>query len=366
MLWWKEFPQGLIFGEEGFFTEPGYLPRQYPYYVARAFLSVQYDDEPREDEEVYDWYRVAWEAAEAFVERWGGVDEETLRRVLREGEGRDRLAAAFALGHSPFEGVNETLAPLLEHPDWLLRCAAACCLALRRDERAIPVIERYLLTPEPTMVNRKGLICPVPEADCWYEYYKGLVAWVLAEWGPESVGPVLRQALLQLWKEEENAEGLPGPVSLDVYEALSYALGRRGVLGALHGVRMPGPLRRQMLRWLALGYRQIPERFNSNDVFALLKQKEVREELREVLWERFGLGGEEIEEALDSYRCLEDIEKITYWWAYRENPEKEGFPFEGDEETERLAAELWRAKIEKQKQGSQPSAGDERQAEEAR
>ncbi|WP_141727749.1 HEAT repeat domain-containing protein, partial [Thermogemmatispora onikobensis] len=151
MLWWKEFPEGLIFGEESFLTEPGYLPRQYPRSIARAFLSLTYPEHeqgpPREEagpaEEVErPWYRVAWEAAEAFVERWGGVDEETLKRVLREGEGRDRLAAVFALGHSSGEGINEMLAPLLGHPDWLLRCAAACCLVLRRDERAIPVIER--------------------------------------------------------------------------------------------------------------------------------------------------------------------------------------------------------------------------------
>ncbi|WP_322481277.1 hypothetical protein, partial [Thermogemmatispora sp.] len=86
MLWWKEFPEGLIFGEESFFTEPGYLPRQYPRYIARAFLSVDYDDEEKPGDELErPCYRVAWEAAEAFVERWGGEDEETLKRVLREG-----------------------------------------------------------------------------------------------------------------------------------------------------------------------------------------------------------------------------------------------------------------------------------------
>jgi hypothetical protein len=353
MLWWKEFPEGLIFGEESFLTEPGYLPRQYPRSIARAFLLVDYNEEegPR-DELARPWYRVAWEAAEAFVERWGGVDEETLKRVLREGEGRDRLAAVFALGHSSGEGINETLAPLLEHPDWLLRCAAACCLVLRRDERAIPVIERYLLTPGPTMVNSEGLICPVPEARCWYDHHKALVPWVLAEWGPESVVPVLRQALLQLWKEEENAEGLPGPVSLNVYEALCYALGRRGVLGALHGVRLPGPLRRQTLRLLALGYLRAPERFGTNDCYTLLQERVVRDEVQAVMIEKFGLGENEANELFE--RAWDDREQFDLWWLDPQEMDKE-MALNKDSETVHLASELARARRERQERQEQSS-----------
>nr|BBH92303.1 hypothetical protein KTA_05020 [Thermogemmatispora argillosa] len=305
MLWGKEFPQRLIFGEEGFFTEPRYLPRQYPYYVARAFLSVQYDDEPREDEEVYYWYRVAWEATEAFVERWGGVDEETLRRVLREGEGRDRLAAVFALGHSPFEGVNEELAALLEEPDWLLRCAAACCLVLRRDERATPLIERYLALPTPIGVDGGGRVSTAPQASGWYNLYKQLVPWMLAEWGPSSLLPALRDALLESCREGNDKR--LSPAAAGSLKASAYALGRRGALGALHGVKLPVLRRWLSVLYMALGYLKAAERFSREALYEQLQgDTPLSKEVLALLTEAFALPEQQAQSVLMSWQ----IERI--------------------------------------------------------
>ncbi|WP_376796906.1 HEAT repeat domain-containing protein [Thermogemmatispora sp.] len=340
MLWWKTFPDGYIFGEEGFFTQPGYLPRQYPLYVARAFLSVDYD-EPlfSQDEPEQPWYRLAWEAAEAFSQRWGGFDEATLQLVLHQGPLPDQLAAVFALGHSSFPGANDSLAPLLHSNDWLLRGAAACCLVLRRDERAIPVIERYLLTPAPTLITHEGLLCPVPPAQLWYEKYKALVAWVLAEWGPPSLVPVFRQALLQTWHEEQDPEELYSPWSREFYEALCYALGRRGVLGALHGIQLPELLRRHALRLLALGYLRVPERFDDSDWYSLLQHPDIRKEITILLKDKFGMEDPEIQKIFDS--AWDDLERFDFSWRYpgdSDNAEENAA-----DETLRLAAELARA-----------------------
>ncbi|MBX5449711.1 MAG: HEAT repeat domain-containing protein [Thermogemmatispora sp.] len=308
MLWWKEFPEGLIFKEEEWFTKPGYLPRQYPRYLARACLSLTYPEqgpireEAGTEETERPWYRLAWEVAEAFVERWEGEDEETLKRVLREGEGRDRLAAVFALGHSAFEGVNETLAPLLEHPDWLLRCAAACCLVLRRDERAIPVIERYLLLPVPIAVDSKGQVSVVPEASGWYPLYKRLVPWVLAEWGPSSLLSQLRQALLQHCREAED-HSHPSPTRAGCLKALSYALGRRGALGALHGIRLPVSLRWLTSLYLTLGYLRAIERFDCEDLHTQLQpEAPLGREVLTFLQDHFALDEGQAQAALKSWR----------------------------------------------------------------
>ncbi|WP_052889528.1 HEAT repeat domain-containing protein [Thermogemmatispora carboxidivorans] len=308
MLWWKEFPAGFIFREEEFFTVPGYLPCQYPAYLARAFLSLTYPEQgpPRKqagaEEAERPWYRVAWEATEAFVERWGGEDEETLRRVLREGEGRDRLAAVFALGHSPFEGINEELAALLEEPDWLLRCAAACCLVLRRDERAVPVIERYLLTPAPIAVDSEGRVSVVPEASGWYDLYKQLVPWVLAEWGPSSLLSRLRQALLGCCKEEED-HSRPSPTRTGCLKALSYALGRRGALGALHGIRLPGSLRWLTSLYLILGYLRAVERFDCDNLpMQLRPEATLGREVLTFLQDHFALDEGQAQAALKSWQ----------------------------------------------------------------
>ncbi|WP_376796905.1 HEAT repeat domain-containing protein [Thermogemmatispora sp.] len=308
MLWWKTFPDGYIFGEEGFFTQPGYLPRQYPLYVARAFLSLTYAEqdalrEPKaETKPEQPWYRLAWEAAEAFAQRWGGFDEATLQLVLHQGPLPDQLAAIFALGHSSFPGASDSLAPLLHSNDWLLRCAAACCLVLRRDERAIPVIKSYLLLPAPIAINSEGQVSIVSEASGWYDLYKQLVPWVLAEWGPSSLLTALRRALLKCCKAEANSEQ-PSPARIGYLKALSYALGRRGSLGALHGIRLPPTQRWLTSLYLTLGYLRAAERFDREDLYAQLQaDAELGKDVLALLHTYFALDEEQALAALKSWQ----------------------------------------------------------------
>jgi hypothetical protein len=135
-----------------------FVPR-YPRHVAQAFLAVSYDDDEtltEEDITIPYQHRVE-ETIEQFAQRWEGLDDSVFRRVLQEAKGRDRLVAIFALGTNSARADAEALAllePLLRSPDQLERCAAACMFALRRDERAIPVLEEYLLHEPPE--NEQG------------------------------------------------------------------------------------------------------------------------------------------------------------------------------------------------------------------
>jgi hypothetical protein len=176
---------------------------------------------------------------------------------------------------------------------------------------------------------------------------------VLAEWGPPSLVPVFRQALLQTWRKEQDPQELPHSTSRWFYEALCYALGRRGVLGALHGIWLPGPLRRQALRFLVLGYLNLPERFNSNALHSFFWEKEVRDEVSAVLMECFGLAHQEVQQVLDTH--LEDSNRLDYWWDYRAELKNDLPDEDPEDETLRLAAELARASRQHQEPPDQSS-----------
>ncbi len=75
----------------------------------------------------------------------GSTGLRRVLRVLHEGKGADRLAAIFAIGHNPaLTQATDLLLPFLTSSDLLERCAVACMFALRRDERALPILEEYL------------------------------------------------------------------------------------------------------------------------------------------------------------------------------------------------------------------------------
>lgn len=272
---------------------------RYPQHVARAFINVSYDDSDPTSEG-WQWrpfHHLVEEAIESFANRWGGLDDTTFLRVLQQEAGRDRLAAIFAIGHSSLPQAADLLAPFLQSADQLERCAAACCLALKRDERALPVLEEYLLCDPPT--NEQGQF--VPEADIWYDNYQSRIARLLATWGPASMTPILRKAFLKWWtKRERYGED---PSEYPIHDALLYALGRRGALSALHGVGLPAGRRRLAMIFLSLGYLRADERFP--DIHAVMHiysgNQALRQEVASVLTEHFALSEEESQETLLSF-----------------------------------------------------------------
>lgn len=293
MSWWKAYPDNKLFADEAWFIG------RYPQQVAKAFISVSYDDSDPTSEG-WQWrpfHLLVEEAIESFAKRWGDLDDTTFLRVLEQGEGRDRLAAIFAIGHSSLPQAADLLVPFLHSTDQLERCAAACCLALKRDKRALPVLEEYLLCDPPT--NEQGQ--SVPEADIWYDTYQSRIARQLATWGPASMTPILRKAFLKWWdKRERYGED---PSEYPIHDALLYALGRRGALSALHGIALPAGRRRLAMMFLSLGYLRADEHFP--DMHAAMHiysgNQALRQDVASVLVEHFALSEEESQKTLLSF-----------------------------------------------------------------
>lgn len=316
MSWWNTYPNNMLSADESWFIG------RYPQHVARAFIDVSYNDSDPTSEG-WQWrpFHLLVEAAiESFAKRWGDLDDLTFLRVLEQGEGRDRLAAIFAIGHSDLPQAADLLAPFLQSADQLERCAAACCLALKQDERALPVLEEYLLCDPPT--NEQGQ--SVPEADIWYDTYQSRIARRLATWGPASMTPILRKAFLKWWdKREKYGED---PSEYPIHDALLYALGRRGALSALHGVGLPAGRRRLAMIFLSLGYLRADERFP--DLHAAMHiysgNQALRQEVASVFVEHFALSEEESQKTLLSFGEDHQRREGTWCSVDEENEDTEG------------------------------------------
>ena len=297
MRWWNLAPDSMIFGDESYLTD------RYPQHVAKAFLAVDYDDSEPGSSEV-EYVDLAEKAIVSFAQRWGGPDDATFLRVLQQATGRDRLAAIFAIGHSSLPQAVELLAPFLGSADFLERCAAACMLALRRDERALPVLAEYLPHDAPTE-DRGRYRAVVREAEIWYNSYRDKMVGLLATWGPASLTPMLRQIFLRMWEREYTQGQWTGRVDYAIHDALLYALGRRGALAALHGVKLTASRRRLAMIYLALGYLRADERVADPHRNARLKRGSLKRDLEAeviaVLSEQFALSEQEAQQCVDSY-----------------------------------------------------------------
>ena len=192
------------------------LEGNYPRHVASAFFAVSYDDSPPASEigPPYPWPRdeeeIVTEAIEAFAQRWGGLSDEIFLRALHKTQGRDHLVALFALGYDTTFPAEEVLSPFLASEDLLERCAAAIVLGLRHDERAIPVLEEYLLADVPLIevpshLSSKRRWRVQPEAEIWFSSYRQRIVGLVTTWGrfhecssPKSVSQILGTRTKQL------------------------------------------------------------------------------------------------------------------------------------------------------------------------
>jgi hypothetical protein len=297
MSWWNLAPESMIFPDEGYLTD------SYPQHVAKAFLAVDFDESDVDAMEK-SYVELAEEAMVAFAHRWGGLDDATFLRVLQQGKGRDRLVAIFAIGHSALPQAAELLAPLLESADFLERCAAACMLALRRDERALPVLVDYLQHDAPTE-DRGGYRRPVRGVEIWYNSYRSKMVGLLATWGPDRLTSLLRQVFLKMWDQEYTQGKWTTHVEYAMHDALLYALGRRGALAALHGVKLTASRQRLAMIYLALGSLRADERVTDPlDNELLIRGSLTRgleAEVAAMLSEHFALTEQEARSCVDSY-----------------------------------------------------------------
>lgn len=299
MSWWNNSPETKLSDDEV------HLQNRYPKHIARAFIAVNYDEGMPFLEKEWHYrphYELAAEAIESFAQRWGGMDNEVFVRVLQQATGRDRLVAIFALGQSEFPQAADLLVPFLTSADLLERCATACALGFKHDERVFPVLEEYFLTDAPAQEIELAQIGPIrrilPEAEIWYSSYRSWMARVLATWGPSSFTAVLRKAFLRMWEIEPQKGGF-GP-DYDIHDALLYALGRRGALATLHGVALPVQQRRLAMNFLALGYVRADERF-ADLWLAMVENAELQKEVALVLAKHFALSEQETQECINSF-----------------------------------------------------------------
>jgi hypothetical protein len=141
------------------------------------------------------------EFIQRFVRQWGGIDPDTLARVVRNGEGKDRIFALLALGYTGTPQAHASLMPLLESDNPVEQWASALELGKMRESRALPTLLSILTEfqpPESTAVDA-GLnhewLYPVPR--------------ILGRWGEPSSVPPLRRALQKAVQAEL---AIPGPV----------------------------------------------------------------------------------------------------------------------------------------------------------
>jgi hypothetical protein len=279
MSWWEFrtelFPELL---EDGRWTS------RYPLPALHAFLSVDLDESSPEEE---DWRSLSYtdylkEEMQAFRDRWGGLETETFLRVLQAGSGADRLLAIFAVGSSEDAQAADVLAPLLESSALLERCAATYLLALRHDPRAVSHYETYLLQDPPRDAYGRF----VANAHNWFWTGRAFIARTLATGGPASLTPALREAWLrQWWMEQEYGRIVVLPL---LHDTLLYALGGRGAMGALHGIRLPASRQRLTMVLLALGWLQADDTCEhlSN---ALRRDEQFQHNVAEVISTHFAL-----------------------------------------------------------------------------
>jgi hypothetical protein len=224
--------------------------------------------------------------AERFARRCGGVDIETLERVLRERAGEDKIIAIYALGYAHAPHAQQLLAPLLQSPISLEREASAIALGRLKDERALPILYSLLQAPFPD-----------PDAAMDDDFLSMIsarmtIATMLGDWGKLSSTSVLRLALKAIWQWEQQRVANPlihDELIVSPWQAyqheLAYALGQLGVYGALTDIAFSDSRRRILMIYIALGH--LGEK---GDIFTKMTlDKTLQGEVAKALERLFGL-----------------------------------------------------------------------------
>ncbi len=239
----------------------------------------------------------------AFLARWGGVDRETLVRVLAEGEGEDRLLAICCIGESDLPQARTLLLPFLQsvHPQerWL----SALYLGRKKEQLALPVLITMLTEYLPSEES------PAPEDMMRFDELRGSVVSTLLLWKDASLVAAFRRALATSVKAEQYLPDHPVQrriILLNWYgyqDGLSYALGRKGAFGALLGIPFSSSRQRIAMLKMAMGYKQVKARLIGSElVFGWEQEGELRTSMKVVLEQRFGLSEAEQEEALNQFK----------------------------------------------------------------
>ena len=242
---------------------------------------------------------------QTFVQRWGGWDQETCLRILREGEGEDKLISLFLLGEEPSKQVRSWLLPFLQSPQPKERWVCALVLGQMQAEEALPVLlsmlTEFFPPPEhPTFLGE----------DLWfYNMWRRRALLLLTAWPLPEVDSRLLQALYAYHELEQAIpeDHMIGRREWRKSQALvMYTLGWHERFDLLDEVvkalAIVQPTLSSWRVYLALGSlhaHRIHPRITS---LSLSKLPDLREQVKEVLQERFGLTEEDQERCLDYYQ----------------------------------------------------------------
>ncbi len=263
----------------------------WPEYLDYAYSALGYEEYKRQ--------------VRTFIRRWGGIDLDTFVRVLKEGQGEDRVLAIFALGYTRTPLARELLLPFLQSKEPRERCASALCLGKIREEQALPVLCAMLTEFFPPKEQ------PGSEADgrWFYNDCRSGAIMILTEWARPEAIPELLKALQAYWDLEqviiEHSHLATGSgYWRGCQRRVVYALGWLGTFDLLSTMDV-GEQRR--LAWnvdLALGNMHahvgIPDVFmNFNEYIG--KSRGFHDLVCYVLEEQLGLSEEEQERCLNAY-----------------------------------------------------------------
>ncbi len=240
----------------------------------------------------------------AFISHWGALDqEEVLARVLSSGEDEEKHLAICIVGESDFPQARTLLLPFLQSNDAKARWLSALYLGQRKEAVARPtlmtMLTEFLPTEEaPTLVADQS----------WFDQIRGGAIFALLLWEEVFLALAFRRALLVSVNGEQFLPTHPVRrriLLLDWYgyqDALCYALGRRGVFGALIGIPLSPRRQRIAMVNMVRGYKQVDARLLGSELaFGWEQESELRTSVKAVLAQYFGLSEEEQNAYLDNY-----------------------------------------------------------------
>lgn len=242
---------------------------------------------------------------QAFVQRWGGWDQETCVHILHEGEGEDKLIALSLLGQEPSKEVRARLLPFLQSPHPKERWISALVLGQVQAEEALPVLLEMLTeffppSERPTFMGD----------NLWlYNLWRHSALLLLTAWSLPEVDNCLLQALYAYHALEQMIpEGhIIGRREWRKSQALViYTLGWHGRFELLDEVvKVLAIVQPTLSSWrvyMALGSLHAHRIYPRITSLSFSKVPGLRDQVKEVLQERFGLTEEEQERCLDYYQ----------------------------------------------------------------
>jgi hypothetical protein len=253
----------------------------WPDYVDGAFRAVYYGGDYERE-------------IDAFAQRWNGLEPEAFTRALESGTPEEKALALFALSSSHSPNAQVMLYAALESLEPMEQWASALCLGESKDEQALPMLLscfEELLPPRMHPLEREGGL---------YHSWRIRAAYLLGKWGRKDLIPALRQALDKAWRLEQADTIDRKHVWHDYQDELVYALRRLEAFGTLVGFSVPLPRLQFWVVILACGSLQAQSRYG--DLLTHVQINEtLKQEIAQVLEERFGVPAEKQRAYIDSY-----------------------------------------------------------------